>query len=472
LDRRRFLHLAAASAGALALPQPAKGRRGQTRPVQELHARPATLDPGRGDSLVWTVNGEFPSPTLRVRQGDNLRARLVNGLDEPTILHWHGLTTPQEADGHPRLAIPPGATYDYDFTVTDAPGTYWYHPHPHRRTAIQTHLGMAGFLIVEGDEGVDLPTGEFDLPLLLQDRRVDASGGFTYAPSGPDLMLGFLGNTGFVNGRPEPTIEVRRGRYRLRLLNGCNARILDLRMSPDPGMVAVAADGGLLPAPQPLSGLVMGSAERVDVVVDFGALPDGSEVTLSSAAFQIPGMMTGPRGGPRGQMAGGGPGAPMLFARFRVGGERLDPGPTLPPVLRQLDAVEPEGSLPTRSFRFESAMMRHAINGREFEMHRVDERIALERPEIWTFVNDSALPHPVHVHLGAFRVIERRGGRGLLQPWETGTKDTVLVWPGEQVDVRVQFRRHAGLYLLHCHNLEHEDAGMMANFLVEDRPEV
>lgn len=468
MNRRHFVKLAAAGAGALAAPAGVL----RAQQVRELHARPATLDPGRGDSLVWTIDGRLPSPTLRVRQGERFRARLVNGLDEPTILHWHGLTAPQEADGHPRLAVPAGATYDYDFTITDPPGTFWYHPHPHRRTAIQTHLGIGGFLIVEGDEGLELPAGPFDLPLLLQDRRVDASGRFTYEPSGPDLMLGFLGNTGFVNGQPTPTIEVRRGRYRLRLLNGCNARILDLRLSPDPGMVLIAADGGLLPTPRPVAGVMLGSAERVDAIVDFGALADGTEVVLHSAGHSIPGMMTGPRGGPFAERAGGGPGAPMTLARFVVRGERLDPGPPLPGTLRRLAPLDDIDTLPVRSFRFDSAMMRHAINGREFEMDRIDVRIRRDRPEIWRFVNDSALPHPVHVHLGAFRPVAREGGRGALQPWESGTKDTILVWPGERVDVRVLFREHAGLYLLHCHNLEHEDAGMMANFLVEDAAEV
>jgi len=464
MDRRRFLQLATTGAGAMALPTGLL----RAQPGVELEARAATLDPGRGDSLVWTINGRLPSPTLRVRQGDHLRARLVNRLQEPTILHWHGLTAPPEADGHPRLAIPAGAHYDYDFRVTDTPGTYWYHPHPHRRTAIQTHLGIAGFLIVEGDEGVDLPGGQFDLPLLLQDRRVAGDGSFSYSPSGPDLMLGFLGNTGFVNGQPLPTIDVQRARYRLRLLNGCNARILNLQLDPDPGMVAIAADGGLLPAAARIGRLMMGPAERVDILVDFSSLAEGTEVALDSAGFSIPGMMTGPMGGARGAMAGGGQGAPLPLARFRVGGAPLEPAAELPALLRQLAPITDVGALPTRQFRFESAMMRHAINGREFEMDRVDVRVGLDRPELWSFINDSALPHPVHVHLGAFRVVDRRGGRGVLMPWETGTKDTVLVWPGERVDVRVHFREHAGLYLLHCHNLEHEDAGMMANFEVVD----
>jgi FtsP/CotA-like multicopper oxidase with cupredoxin domain len=470
MDRRHFVALAAAGAGALTLPRlPALGQ-----DSIDLHARPATLDPGRGESLVWTINGRFPAPTLRVQRGERLRARLVNGLDEPTILHWHGLTAPPAADGHPRLAIPAGASYDYDFEITDPAGTFWYHPHPHQRTAIQTHLGMAGFLIIE-DEGAEpagMPTADRDLPLLLQDRRPDETGRFEYAPFGPDLMLGYLGHTGYANGRPTPTIDVQRGAYRLRVLNGCNARILDLSLSHDLTMTAVAADGALLPAPVPLQRLMMGPAERADIIVDFSGVEPGTEILLSSAPFSIPGMMRGPQGGPFAAAMGGGQGAAMAMTRFRVGARQLEPLAALPAQLRALAPLDNADRLPQRDFRFDSSMMRHSINGREFVMDQVDTRIGRDRPEIWSFINDSALPHPVHVHLGAFRVVARRGGRGRLMPWETGTKDTVLVWPGERVDVRVRFRDHTGLYLLHCHNLEHEDAGMMANFLVEDTPEI
>ena len=122
---------------------------------------------------------------------------------------------------------------------------------------------------------------------------------------------------------------------------------------------------------------------------------------------------------------------------------------------------------PRREFHFGSAMMQHTINGRAFEMNRIDERVPLGRTEIWSFVNESTLAHPVHVHVGQFHVLSRVGGRGRVMPWERGLKDTTLVMPGERVDVAVRFDDYEGLFLMHCHNLEHEDAGMMMNFVVE-----
>ena len=158
----------------------------------------------------------------------------------------------------------------------------------------------------------------------------------------------------------------------------------------------------------------------------------------------------------------------MDFVDFVVTDSPARPGPPLPAQLSSLGDPVPEvgDDVPRREFHFESAMHRHAINGRQFELNRVDLRVPLGQREVWRFINDSRLPHPVHVHAGQFRVVARRGGRGRIEPWETGLKDTVLVLPDEQVDVAVQFANYRGLFLLHCHNLEHEDAGMMANFEV------
>lgn len=140
--------------------------------------------------------------------------------------------------------------------------------------------------------------------------------------------------------------------------------------------------------------------------------------------------------------------------------------PPLPPRLSSVPRLDAGPSARRRRFVFESMMGRHTINGRTFQMDRVDTEVPLGEVELWTFVNDSGLPHPVHVHGGGFRVVSRRGGRGRVEPWEAGIKDTVLVLPGEQVDVVIQFPRYRGLFLMHCHNLEHEDMGMMANVQV------
>ena len=455
--------------------------------VQELSltARVATLPHGTGEAEFWTVEGQVPAPILRFRRGDTARITLFNELPESTILHWHGLDVPEAADGHPRLAIAPGERYEYAFEVIDRPGTYWYHPHTHERTAPQTYRGMAGFLIIEDDEeeALGIPTGAYDLPLLLQDKRIGPGGGPEYQPAmGPDLMLGYLGDTPYVNGTPGGAVEVRRARYRLRLLNGSNARIFDLGLVDGGPFTLIGADGGLRSQAEPVDRVMLATGERADVLVDFSRFAPGQRITLRSHAFTVPGMMGmagGPgmgmgmgRGGMGRGMRGGFQGLPqgteMDLVDFVVGSGPAEDAPPLANRLSEVAAPTVDPDAPRRTFRFESMMMQHAINGRSFVMDRVDVRVPLGRQEVWELVNDSGLPHPVHVHAGQFRVLSRSGGRNRVMPWETGHKDTVLVLPGERVEIAVRFDRNPGLYLLHCHNLEHEDAGMMMNFLVEE----
>jgi len=455
-----------------------------------LTASPGRVNVGPGSVDAFTVNGGVPSPTIRIRQGERAGLRLANELTEPTILHWHGLAVPQEADGHPRLAIGPGETYSYDFPILNRAATYWYHPHPHHLTASQTYKGMGGFLIVEDDEerSYELPSGDYELPLLIQDKRVASSLAFDYAMGMPhDMMHGYLGDTIFANGVADATVDVRRSRYRLRVLNGCNARILDIALSDGAPLTLIGSDGGLLDAPVRMDRIMLAPAERADVVVDFSARRPGERVMLRSLAFDVPGMMMG-MGGGGGRGGRGGRGMPgrgmmgmgessqgveMDLLEFVVQDTPSEPGPPLPSRFSPVpDRGEVTGSTPHQTFTFSTSMMMmgrngpmHTINGLQFEMLRVDARIPRMQTQVWTFVNDSEVPHPVHAHAGQFRPLARRGGRGRLMPWEMGLKDTILTMPGETVDVAVRFF-YEGLFLLHCHNLEHEDMDMMINFEV------
>jgi FtsP/CotA-like multicopper oxidase with cupredoxin domain len=487
MDRRRFVGLVVGGATlALGGCLPARGdERGAGRGAsagpylpepaltpQDLSLVTAPLEgPTEASDVVpWAINGTYPAPTLRVRRGETATVRLDNRLPEDTILHWHGLNVPPEADGHPRLAIPPGASYDYRFTVLDRPGTYWYHPHPHGRTAVQTYRGMAGFFIVEDPEeaALGVPAGSRDLPILLQDRRLDADGDMVYAPFGPDLMFGYMGDAAFANGVADAVIEVEPAPYRLRLLNGSNARIFNLALDDSSEMVLIATDGGLLEAPQPLTEIMLATAERADVVVDFSRYSDGTELALESRAFDVPGMMgRGMMGRGMGAQAAARQGAALRLLRFVVRGSvRAGGDPPLAAAFASLPPLDLTGDTPRRVFEFGSMMMRHTINGRAFAMDRIDFEVPLGESEIWALRNPSALPHPVHVHAGQFRVLSRAGGRGRVLPWERGLKDTVLLMPGEQVEIAVRFPDYRGVYLMHCHNLEHEDAGMMMNFAV------
>jgi len=496
MHRRGFIALGTRAAGLLAV--------GQTGTLltacQKLDAvsslpsgseplhRPATVSPdgltlvaretflsSRGvQSPIWTF-GEGPvGPTLEARRGDRARILLRNELPEPTIVHWHGFRPPEAADGHPRFAVQPGESYHYDFVIDEPAGLYWYHPHPHHRTAIQTYYGMAGLILVrdEVEDRLGLPSGEREIALIVQDRQLDAEGRILYAPRGHDLMEGYLGAVPFVNGIRSPVEEVAADLYRLRIVNGSNARILRLALSTGDPLVVVGGDAGLLPEPVELPYVDFGTAERVDVLVDFSRLSTGSRVTLKSLPFQAGGMMGGMgmgRGGMGGMRGMGGmglaQGAEMDLVEFVVAGTAARPPRNnfSPP---SFDRLAPQSASRRRTFRFESAMMRHGINGRGFELENVDEHVPLGATEIWEFVNDSPFPHSVHVHATHFQLLSRTGGRADILPWERGGKDTVLVMPEERVEVIARFDRHPGIFLIHCHNLEHEDMDMMLNFRV------
>jgi FtsP/CotA-like multicopper oxidase with cupredoxin domain len=431
----------------------------------------AEIAPGvRSPILTW---GEGPvGPTIEARTGDRARIVVHNQLDQPTIAHWHGLRPPQEADGHPRFAVGPGASYSYDFTVDERAALYWYHPHAHMTTGPQTYHGMAGLFVVRDDEedALRLPSGDREISLVLQDKRRDAAGRLVYAAVGHAMMEGHLGDEGFANGVLVPTAEIESGLYRIRVLNAANARIFSLGLSNGARLVLIGTDGGLLESPVELSRVDIGTGERVDLLVDFTGVQAGATVTLRSFAFQSPsrGMGMGGMGMGGGMMGGGGlpQGSALDLLDFVVVREVRD-DLRIPANLSTLPRLSTASSDRQRVFRFDSMMMSHTINGRSFEMERIDERVPFGSTEVWSFVNEGPFPHPVHMHAVHFQVLSRSGGRARLFPWEQGWKDTVLVFPGERVDVIARFDRHRGLFLMHCHNLEHEDMGMMMNFLID-----
>lgn len=434
-----------------------------------LNARIQRVEVGGGvQAIAWSPGTGPVGPTIRVKQGETARIQLNNSLDEPTILHWHGLRVPEAADGHPRLAIAPGATYHYEFPVIDRPGTYWYHAHPHHRTGIQAYKGMAGALIIadESESALVLPSGERDVPLLIQDKRLGPNGEFEYDPVMHERMEGFFGNEVYVNGMRDASMNVEAVPYRLRIINGTPSRILQIALSNQQPLTMIGSDGGLLSQPVTLDHLIMGTGERCDVVVDFSAVPEGSTISLISAAFDSTATMGPGRGmGGMGRMGAGGAaqGERMTLMTFQVRRtikpERFSPGS-----FRPLPTIDVAKAARTRTFRFDSAMMRHSINGREFDMERIDETVKFGDTEIWTFVNDSPFPHPVHMHEVQFRIVGRDGGRNRIFPWESGLKDTVLVYPGERVSVVTTFNAYRGRFLMHCHNMVHEDMCMMMNY--------
>jgi FtsP/CotA-like multicopper oxidase with cupredoxin domain len=443
------------SAGALRLPADLVG---------PLVATPASGEvwPGRSTGLI-TFGGVYPSPTLRVRRGDVFDLRLENRLAEATNVHWHGLAVPADADGYPTDIVAPGVARQYRFQIVERAGTYWYHPHPDRRTAAQVYGGMAGFLIVEDEEerSLGLPAGEQDIPLLLQDRRSTLDGSFRYAPTPMDLMSGYLGDAVLVNGTPDAEIAVAATVYRLRLLNGSNARIFRLAFDDGRTFQVIAGDGGLLESAIPATECFLSPGERVEILVDVSHDAIGRSLRLVSLPFTAQGRM-----GPGMGMGGASQGAAFSLLRVTV----ARPGAALTTPLRLLPTprLDPARAEVRRRFVMDMRMPpftgAFTINGRSFDPSRVDVRSERGAIESWEVTNASTEPHPFHVHATQFQVVRRSSGP--LGPHEGGLKDTVLVWPGETVELALRFEHHAGLYVLHCHNLEHEDAGMMLNLEV------
>lgn len=475
----------------------------QTGRAQILPGRPTDVWQFTGrvikgpSSVLAPVEGSYLGPTIRLARGQKVRIRFANRLPDPSIVHWHGLDVPEAADGHPRFAVDGGKDYVYEFEVTNRAGTYWYHPHPHMQTGPQVYSGLAGMLIVTDAEeaALSLPSGATELLAVIQDRKFDASNQLVYSTTMMDMETGFLGNRVLVNGQAAPQWSLATRAYRIRILNGSNARLYKLAWSDGTPMTVLGTDGGLLEQPHTQQYVTLAPAQRVDLWLDLSQRALDTRIELQSAAFPLTdggldmsgmggmgrmGGMGGMGGGRGAAMAGTSLplGAPISLATLTVA--RREKGLSAPPArLSTFDrSWQPAPGVPVRQAPLTFRMMEWFMAGRAFgEMMEVasDETVKAGSTQIWEFVNAGGpmgmqMAHPIHIHGRQFRVLGRSGGapgnslrEGLV---DGGWTDTVLVLPNETVRLQVPFTSHAGLYLYHCHILEHEDMGMMRNFKV------
>ena len=462
---------------------------------------PSALTPGSQGFAARHRGRRYSNPTLVLQRGEQARLTLVNTLAEPTIVHWHGLAVDTRNDGNGSILVPPGGRYEYDFPVSNRGGMYWYHPHPHGLTAAQTYRGLYGLILIEDDDeralraALDLTPGTTEVPLVLQDRRAGAD----YAPTPEDLMHGFLGDELFVNGTHCPYFDVATRLYRFRILNAANARTLSLAFRTAAGMrlpfTLIGNDGGLLKAPVDCKQAFLATAERIDVLVDLRHAAVGDTVRLETLAFDpmhAEGAMTapvdhaamghpmpaGPAAGTH-QHAGTWPeGAPRALLDLRVR-TRLAYDRRIPDRLSTLAAIDTT-SASERPFRLGFAKGRWRINDRVFEMGVSPIEVARGTVETWLIRNyHTSMPHAMHLHGFHFEVLSRETSpdavaalavdpQGRLAT-DLGRKDTVLVWPGESVRIAIDFTHPfpgPQTYMFHCHNLEHEDGGMMLGVAV------
>jgi len=411
------------------------------------------------DTNLLMVNNSFPSPTIKLKKGDTFSATIHNSLSEPTVMHWHGIHAPARMSGHPMDAVDAGSSYSVNFPIVQRAGIAWYHPHPHMATGPQVYMGLAGFFLVEDDEelAMGLPTGEYDVPLMIQDKRVDANRQFLYDMNQVDMMSGWLGETIMVNGTPNPYLEVAPTLYRFRIVNASNSRFYKLALSDNKSFTIIGNDGGFLDAPVSLSVATLAPAERLDILVDFSSYTQGQTVTLKSLKFTFsdaPGTGSVPQG------------AEMNLIEFRVAKSGATNG-IIPATLPAITPYRVQDAKREREWTF-AAM--HHINDQSYDMMRIDGHVPFGELESWTFESEAANTHPVHVHGAHFQVVDRDGNPP--EPYERGWKDIIRLDPLGKVKVLIKFDQYDGEFVIHCHKLEHADAGMMANFVVDKQERV
>ena len=507
LSRRQTLRYLGIAAGGMLFNVPLIGRGQQSTfetalnipdmasgsVVEEARQFDLTLQSGRTELLpgqfasTYGINGSYLGPTLRLNRYELSRFSVTNNLAEDSSLHWHGFHLPPTEDGGPHQPIAPGTTWNARFQVVQYGGTYWYHSHVMHKSGEQVYKGLAGMIIVDDEEHPqDLPStyGVDDIPLILQDRRFDDEGELRYLNRYQDIVMGMMGDTILVNGTFQPQFRPSTRLVRFRILNAANARTFNLALNDGRPFQQIAGDGGLLSSPVTMNSLQLAPAERAEIVVAFNP---GDSTELVSLGRDIP--------------ASAPPGAmnEMLriinSERFRLlslnAESRLADSGTVPDSLVAIYRIPEAAATNTRRFNLMmgsgmrsgedrgpgdgprngtgggSGGGNYFINGRQMAIDYINERVTLNTTEIWELRNRSPMMHPFHIHNGQFQLLDRNGTPP--PDSEMGWKDTVRVDSGEVVRLIMRFTDYTdenNPYMYHCHILEHEDRGMMGQFVL------
>ncbi len=418
------------------------------------------------DTDTWGVNGSFLGPTIRIKKGQTLKLNIKNTLPESTTIHWHGAEVPAAMDGGPHQIIKPSASWSVTFPIVQEAATLWYHPHMMGKTAEHVYKGIAGFFIIddENSENLGLPNdyGINDIPLVIQDRKFDEKGQLVYdhKHNGHMITSGMLGNTILVNGTFAPYQDIPPTLVRLRILNGSNARRYHIGFSDNRSFKQIATDGGLLEKPIERSRLMLSPGERAEIIVDFSQ--DNKVAKLISFPINpepdrfrdtLAKIMIGKRDENQ----------QFNLLEFRVQGQSSAQTKTLPEKLNNIAHWTEKEAVKKRTFRLSSS----SINDLKMDMARIDEVVVKGDLELWDIINTSSINHPFHIHGAQFQILSRNGKKP--DAHEMGWKDTVAIADSEKVMLAVKFDQYADPalpYMYHCHNLEHEDMGMMGQLIV------
>ncbi|NLY37455.1 MAG: multicopper oxidase domain-containing protein [Tissierellia bacterium] len=405
----------------------------------------------KADTLGY--NGDYLGPIIKVTKGDEIRINVNNTLNEPTTVHWHGLEVIGEMDGGPRQVIMPDTMWKPHFTIDQPAATLWYHSHLMDKTGEQVYKGLAGLIYIEDQISVnlDIPKeyGVNDIPLIVQDKRFTGSGDISYDLNMRDIMNGFYGDTVIINGSINPVLDVSNETIRLRLVNASNARTYEFVFSHDQEFFQIASDGGFLKESVELKTISLSPAERAEILLDLSDYLIGDTIVLKDGTNDL-----------------------MTINIVK----ETNISSSIPKSLLAFTDYNKKDAVRIRKFVMSGMGPMVTINGKQMDMDVIDEMVKLEELEEWIISNESSgmgmgmgmmenpTPHPFHVHGAQFQVIERNSNPPPLN--ERGWKDTVLVNHGEEVRILIKFRKE-GLFMYHCHILEHEDSGMMGQFLVE-----
>ena len=433
----------------------------------------------------WGYGGHIPGPNIEVKSGQEILVEWKNDLpakhflpidfhlmgaeknvpEVRTVVHLHGAKAPPISDGFPEDWYVPGKSVVYRYPNEQDAAQLWYHDHAMGINRLNVCAGMVGLYTIRdaSEEALNLPSGNYEVPLVLMDRMLRQDGQLYYPVSqqvDAPWVAEYFGNAILVNGKLLPYLDVQPRRYRFRILNASNGRFYFLSLPNAVAMQQIGSDQGLLSRPLEVKRLALAPGERADLVVDFSSNP-GAEILLNDLTATV--------------------------MQFRVAQERVEDGSVVPARLRDVRRIPESSAIQTRRLTLEeldnliAEPITHLLDGKRWH-EPLSEKPVLGTTEIWEFLNLTDDSHPIHLHLVRFQILDRRPinveayvyDKKLIYTGETvqpdanemGWKDTVRVSPGSSTRIIVKFEGYTGKYVWHCHILEHEDNEMMRPFEV------
>jgi spore coat protein A len=434
---------------------------------------------------MWGFGGTFPGPMFDLRSGQEILVEWANELpqkhflpidhslhgaaaDKPevrAVSHLHGAKVPPESDGYPEDWIVPGKSAVYHYPNQQDAAMLWYHDHAMGINRLNIFAGLLGAYVLrdKAEEALQLPSGKYEIPVVIADRMFDKDGQLYYPVSDKSespWIPEFFGDANLVNGKLFPFLDVEPRKYRFRLLNASNGRFYRIALSNKQSFHQIGTDQGLLAAPVPVQKIMIAPGERIDLLVDFKGSSEG-KIELKDDSVSL--------------------------MQFRVTAAGVRDDSVLPAKLRNIEKLQESAAVKTRMLSLDEVddlvqnPVKMMLNGSSWH-DPVTENPTLNSTEIWSFINPTDDSHPIHLHLVRFQILDRRKFEtfGYLSkqqirftgppvppdPAEAGWKDTVRAEPGMVTRIIARFEGYPGRYVWHCHILEHEDNEMMRPYVV------